>query len=303
MNVIVTGLPYFASKIAKGLATFDRQNRYRYIDIYGGMTGKLRYVVHLLRGELLYLIGGDNRCGVSLFLALMLGKRIVMHWVGTDVLVARENLRSGKTNNFLLKNSSHLCETEWIQQELKEIGIDAKVAQIACIEPAPESELGFPVEFSILTYIGQGREDFYGMKKILEVARIFPDIPVRVVGIDSYEKEGGLPANVQLLGWVDNTRQEYQRCVLYLRLAEHDGLSFSVLEALSFGRYVGYSYPVEGAMHIVDHDSLVSFIEGLYDDFLRGALPANEFGRNVVLQRHSEDQVYRGLISVFSTAG
>ncbi|GLI36674.1 hypothetical protein KI811_13995 [Geobacter hydrogenophilus] len=299
MNVIITGLPFFANKIANGLSKFNHQDHYKFVNIDGSLVDKFNYIANLVKADLLYIIGGDNKFGFTLFFAFLLRKRIVMHWVGTDVLVARENFQAGKSSQFLVKYSRHLCEAGWIQQELREIGIDAKVAQIACIELAPESELSFPNEFSILTYIGRGREDFYGMKKIIEIARTFPDIAIRVIGIDSYWSEEELPANIQLVGWVDDTREEFLRCVVYLRLTEHDGLSFSVLEALSFGRYVGYSYEVEGVRQVTDHASLVNFIKEHLNNFRRGALAINELGRNAIQQYHGEYKVYSGLISEF----
>ena len=92
-------------------------------------------------------------------------------------------------------------------------------------------------------------------------------------------------------------REEYRNCVLYLRLPEHDGLSFSVLEALSHGRYVGYSHRLPNTYFIDSFARLKDVVRDLYDAFKRGGLGVNHPGAEYVRSQHNRHVVLGGLAS------
>ena len=116
--------------------------------------------------------------------------------------------------------------------------------------------------------MAKGREEFYGIEKLLRLASDFPDIEIKIVGISEYYKSA--PANVKFLGWVENMDEQYQNCVLYLRMPEHDGLAFSVLEALANGRYVGYSYEFDNVFFIKNYTELSRVVKGIKNSFELG---------------------------------
>ena len=213
-----------------------------------------------------------------------------MHWVGTDVINAKMAFEHQLAISSYVINSTHYCEVDWIQHELSEIGINAEIVSIASVDSCKfDTVLPLPENFSVLSYIGKGREKFYGIDLLIKLAEAMPDIPIKIVGISEYSEY--LPANIELLGWVDDMDKAYRDCVLYLRLAEHDGLAFSVLEALSHARYVGYSYPYPGATHVNNICGLISMVAVLRSQFDNRKLKINEAGRFETSVKHSAHRV------------
>lgn len=243
----------------------------------------------MAKADVVYLIGGTLAGSRLLDLALLTRTAVVMHWVGTDVTVAIEDLRRHAARTRYIERATHFCEVPWIQEELRRIGIEARIVQIAALDcPAPDG-LRLPAAFSILSYVREGLEDFYGMDRLVRLARDLPDVEIRIAGIS--RSAAPLPPNVKLLGWMENMAEQYAGCVLFLRLPEHDGLSFSVLEALAAGRYVGYSCRWEGTTHIDSYGGLRGFVQGLYSDFGRGTLGVNRAGVEYVRRHFDRDDV------------
>ena len=278
MKTLVIGIPYFAQKVAENLADIDRRNTYIALDPSGKRADKIRFLLHLPLADIIYLIGAYTSCGGSLKSALFFKKKIVMHWVGTDVLMAHQAFQNNTIDYGLIKHAKHLCEVSWIQEELAQIGIYAEIVQIAGFENKVPAPAPLPEKFSILTYIGKtkGRAEFYGIKHLIQIAKDFPDIEIKIVGNAEYDQP--LPPNIKLLGWVTDMESQYKGCILCLRLAEHDGLSFSVLEALMHGRYVGYSQNYEAAYFVPTYEDIKNLVSELYLSHQAGTLKENREG-------------------------
>lgn len=298
MKVILVGLPYFANKISRNLTAVDKKNKYLAIDASAGVWQKVHYVWHILSAKVLYQVGGSHIGGGTLRLAMLLNKKIVMHWVGTDVILAQMAYKTGAVDVDLIQKTKHLCEVNWIQQELLEVGIQAEIAQIACFEDELPAPPRLPEKFLILSYMGKSREKFYGIDKLIELAQSFPDIPIRIAGISGYSEP--LPPNIHLLGWVKDMATEYHNCVLYLRLPEHDGLAFSVLEALSYGRYVGYAYAFPGTSKTPDRNELHDLVKSLSERHRAGKLDVNYDGYKFISECYSRQKVMRSLAAIIA---
>lgn len=296
MKVVIVGLPYFAKKIAEGISQIDTGNTYVAVDTSSGLLGKMTYVYHILFSEVLYFIGGQNQRGKVLKLAMFLRRRIVMHWVGTDVLNARKAYQEGCIDTELISVARHVCEVDWIKAELQEIGINAEILQIAYFPDDLQLPPPLPQTFSVLFYMGTGREKFYGLDKLIQLAGLFPNIPIRIVGASKCSLP--LPLNVKLLGWVRDMDSEYRNSVLSLRLPEHDGLSFSVLEPLAYGRYVGYVYEFTGTKKVSTLEDIAAYVRDLSTLHAAGALQVNRPGYDFIVRNYSRTKVMRALMDV-----
>ena len=296
MKVVLIGLPYFASKIADNISRIDSKNRYVAIDTSANAWQKIRFLWHMIFAKVIYRIGGSTQRGETLGLAMLFKKKIVMHWVGTDVLVAHKDYKAGMIDADLIRRTKHLCEVNWIQTELLDMGIHAEIAQIACFPDEIPVPPPLPKRFSILSYVVKGREKFYGIDKLIYLAQLFPDVPIRIAGIAEYTTP--LPSNVQFLGWVKDMAKEYSDCVLFLRLSEHDGLAFSVLEALSFGRYVGYKYSFRGTNKTSDMNELRDLVDYLTERHRKGLLEFNNDGYEFISECYSVGTVMRSLTEI-----
>ena len=119
-----------------------------------------------------------------------------------------------------------------------------------------------------VAYVGQaqgyllpGEEDFYGWPTLARLARDLPDVPFLITGHDGTGLDG--PPNVRFLGWVDSLERVLRDASVYVRLTEHDGLAWSVLEALSFCRHVIWTCEFPFCETHRDYDTTLAILRTL----------------------------------------
>lgn len=294
MKILIGGLPYFAKKLVSSLSEFDKENSYSHLERITKPGDRIKTFYKIISADLVYFIDGIIYNNKLMNLALLLKKRIVMHWVGSDVIRAAKDINEHKENVAYFKKIDHYCEVSWIKNELYQIGIDAQTLQIASFDVKDTETPELPPEFSILSYVRKNLEEFYGFDKIIQLAADFPDIKIKIAGLDSYKEP--IPKNIELLGWIKNMDEQYQNCVLFLRLPKHDGLAFSVLEALACGRYVGYSCQFDNTVYIDTYETLKKVVENLHSEFKKGSLTPNLKGVKYIREHHNHDEVLRNII-------
>lgn len=298
MQILLMGLPYFSELLRNQLSAYKRDWDFRCLKQDFGRLRNIRTSWAIATSDVLYVISGTLGPHAGIRLAQRLGKRIVMHWVGTDVLEAKSALDTGSIDKRYIEGVVHCCEVPWIQEELKAIGIEARVLPLAAI-PADESPLPERSTVSVLGYVGKGREAFYGLPRLIMLAEAFPEIPFRVAGIETSNVR--LPHNISLLGWVEDMSVEYHRATHYLRLPDHDGLAFSVLEALRWGCEVGYTYPFPGTCLIKNDEDAKKLLREAGGGLEEGKWIPNLAGKNFVNQYYNTEKVLGGLIRVLKS--
>jgi hypothetical protein len=148
----------------------------------------------------------------------------------------------------------------------------------------------------LLTYLPEGRADFYGGDTIRHLAAALPEVRVLVTGARSLPWSA---PNVRCLGWVEQMAPLYAQAHVLVRLPRHDGLAFMVQEALAFGRHVLWTYPFPGAVQAADADDAVLLARELYGRHLQSGLPLNEAGATHVRQRFNRDRIRADLLAGF----
>jgi len=192
-------------------------------------------IVHYLGGyhhPLIYLI------------PKFLGKRVIVHWIGTDALYATTNRAITPTN--LLRRVAHrvvdlhLAVFEPLANELESLGINAVVVPLIPNMASSPIEMTWPSENTILVYLPEGREEFYGGSVVFRLAEELTNLRFLMLS-NSGE---GMPKlqNTEFLGRVDDLATVWKRVKVYLRLTKHDGLAHMVIEALARGKHVVWSY-------------------------------------------------------------
>ena len=186
------------------------------------------------------------------FAQVMRGKKVVFHWIGTDVLGAMrtahrqerqtnpKSLIKGMASSFVKRKFTHWAIASWLQEELSTIGIRSSVVPI--VSPLVEAKpLPMPEQFTVLSYLPDSRPIFYGADIVYQLAELNSD--VRFIIIAARRKMKDLP-NVEVHGWIDHQTMGsiYEESSCLLRLAQHDGLALIVLESLARGRYAIWSY-------------------------------------------------------------
>jgi hypothetical protein len=287
-RIAVVGLPFFGRKVAAELRKAGL--RARFVERgQRSVPATARMLRALAQADLVYGIGVSATRNSPMDLLLRARKRVLIHWVGTDVLHAAEAQRLGRLSPRVARGASHWADAPWLVEELSAIGISAEEhllpTPVALGEPLP-----LPPEFRVLLYFPPHAHAAYDMDGTFEAVRALPDVPFTLVG--GVTPPAQLP-NLCDRGTVsfDGMRSVYAECSVFLRLVHHDGMSHTVLEALSLGRHVLWSYPLSGVRRVTDTASAVQAITQLRSEHEAGTLAWNQAGAAIVRQRYQHQTV------------
>ncbi len=243
MRVLINGLPLFSQRLAKDLQEIDGSNSYIFLDTYNSTLDRLKFLFLTPISDLVISMNGVTDESGSLNWVLRCKKKLVMQWMGTDAKIALERMQSNSLNRKYLEYATHYADAPWLIQEVQQLGVPISLLHfkhLNAVQVAPSYE-----QIRVMSYVPQKRQDFYGLPKILQAAKELPDINFDIYGMSEFD--GQLPSNVVLKGWTDEESfaKGLSDSAIFLRLTEHDGFSISVLEALSHGCEVIWTYPLE----------------------------------------------------------
>lgn len=248
------------------------------------------------RARVIHMVWGGHV--VVSIAARLLGKTLVWHWIGTDVLGLRQ--RKGwvaRLRRWIARRCvrAHLADSPELARELEVSGIHAEVCRL--LPASIESEaMPLPEAFRVLSYWNDERMAFYGGRTILEVARRMPDVEFLIVGATGAGVTA--PGNVRFLGQVSNLDPIYEKTSVFLRLPEHDSLSAMVLEALARGRFVVCNRDFPHCLRAETVDQVWTALRRLAD-----AKAPNHDGAVFVQERFSLDREADGLRRLYARLG
>jgi len=247
----------------------------------------------LARCDLAYSWTGNINPGLFLRAAHALGKeKVIVLWSGSDVLFAAQELKAGRKDPWV-SSRIHWAVSPWLAEEVRALGVACEYVQTSFVAPVTPSPL--PEDFSVLTYAPSlEKRELYGVDRIVEVASKLPSIPFRLVGLEG-ESLPAAPRNLQVFGKV-NLDAFYRNSTVLWRPVRHDGLSFMVLEALSHGLHVLYSYALPGCWQVTTNDGAVRQITRLRDLHASKSLLLNEEGIGIIARDYDREIVRKGLL-------
>lgn len=249
---------------------------------------------HMPNAAAIYQHGGGPFVPPRIMAACRFFNRpIIKHWLGSDVMRANHPLVQAQNATGQI---IHWANAPWLAAELAQAGISAETVSNLGTEgsvlPMP------PGPLTVLTFLPNF--EFYGGADVFALARALPDIRFLVVANDGrgYPHE----PNVEYLGYRGDMREVYERCHVLLRMAEHDGLSRMVCEALAYGRHVVWNYPVVGA-RLATTRPLAAAVLRRFDDELRaGTLAPNLLGHDYIASHESSPAVRAQILYAMSEA-
>jgi hypothetical protein len=265
-RIAVVGLPYFGTRVASSLigAGFDA----RFVPSpRAGLIRNPLAATHLWKADLTYGIGSSIERSSPLDLIARSGRRVLMHWVGSDVLYARRAERRGRVSA-RLRRVAHWADAPWLIRELDPLSLKVQEhplpMPIAVGQPLP-----MPAEPAVLIFLPANPHRAYDVEGTRAVVDGLPEVQFLLVG--GYTMDA---ANVQNLGFVTDMAAVYARSSLFLRLVRHDGLSHSVIEALSYGRQVAWNYELPGVTRVGTAGEAITAVRA----HVEGQLNLNEAG-------------------------
>lgn len=291
-RILIVGLPLFAKRVQSLLQKNDQQNSYVALNTYYNLIHKILVPYYLIRADVVYSINGIIGGSKLLDWAFKLNKKVVMHWVGSDVTTAIKVFKNGEFDQAYIE-AEHLTDASWLKEELKSIGINAKVQYISgySIDSTPKV---LPKKITILSYIPKSRADFYGKNQFFELAKSLPDLKFCIVGSERKDYEDA-PKNIEFKGWVSQMAKEIDQATATIRFVEHDGMSQFVLESLARGRYVLYNYDLDGASLTKNVEDMISEINELKKLSDSNKLTINRKGISMIETNFNPSQVLKEL--------
>jgi hypothetical protein len=291
-RVLILGLPYFGELLAKALAT--RGWRAQYLPHPGrSPRGWAQVVRALVRADILYLVSARAEVGSPLARLLAVRTRpTVVHWVGTDVLIAAEEYAKGRLSPRAVRRPVHWCDAPWLAEELAEIGIAAELVHLP-IPDLPHEAPPLPERFRVLLYLPVDAFDreVFDMETLLRLPKALPEVEFVLIPSPAESLPAPLPSNLKTPGWVTNMDALYREVTAVARLVSHDGLPFTALEAMSRGRYVVYPYELPGVTVASGFEPVRDAIAGLHAAHREGRLRPNEEGMAWVRENFDYDAV------------
>lgn len=198
----------------------------------------IRWTLRLWRDKanIIHFLWGDNHV-LLYIIARLMGKKVVIHWVGTDVL----HVKKKPLIKEIIKRVAnlHLTVSPGLAEELNEMGIKATVVPLTPTY-LPKGDIIWPADKAVHVYLPEGKEVFYGAEDTFNLARQMPNVKFLITA-NSGKGMPQLP-NITYLGWIEDMEIVWSKVRVYLRLTEHDGMPLMVIEALQRGRYVVWSY-------------------------------------------------------------
>lgn len=254
------------------------------IDRYRRYKNIVKLLSSINRSDIFYAIGNTDL--FFLLLAKSLGKPIVRHWIGTDVL-AQLNHNNSLTNRLSNKLiDKHLTTVSWLQAELQSVGIQSEMVAIVSNDISFDL-LSPPRDHRVLVYLDEKRPDFYGAGLTVRLAQHFSNIPFEIIGTrgESFPEL----TNITCHGWV--TPQEmnelYKDISVLLRIPDHDGLSMMVIEALAKGKQVVYRYEFP---HCITADNFKKAARALGAIFSKPPV-LNRKGHEFILKKYHKAKI------------
>lgn len=248
-------------------------------------------IIHILS---LKLNGIEGFVWLAIFLFLkILRKNVILHWMGTDVLTLSPmfGMFASKVVN------QHLAYSTWLVAELKEKNI--KSTWLPIIPPLKELSCNpLPDQFTVLLHLGgsETKIDFYGHKQLEQLIEEFPEIRFLIVGRIA-DKDKINSHNIQYYGLIgyDEMDKIHQMSSVLLRITEHDGLSFMVLEALGRGRYVIWSQKFPHCLYAKKTSEVITHLMKL-----KNINQINSIGHDFIVNNFDNDIWLDRLIEVYA---
>lgn len=243
MLILVNGLPLFAKQIVDDMNDFQSEHRFVFCNTYYKRLDKLKFFLLMPFAGMCISVNGVTDNSTALNWVLLLGKKLILLWSGTDLLLALDRNSKQSISRKYIDYAINATDSNLLSNELNQLQIPHVITHFKWLPIESLQEQKYD-RIRVLSYVAKGKEDFYGWQTIRQAAIDNPLLDFILVGTDG--KDLSLPQNVTCLGWIDKVRltQLYKECAIFLRLPKHDGFSLSVLEAIAYGAEVIWTTPM-----------------------------------------------------------
>ena len=185
---------------------------------------------------------------IRLTLFALSGRPLIRWWVGSDVLNCLRYPAALKYAKYLDRFTAvNVAVAPHLVEELTQVGL--KVTFIPSVLDShryqSQGRPSGPPARGILAYLSPSAGLFYGEEVVRRAIEANPDIQFLIVGENTLGMFSQY-SNAKAYGLVEDMPSVYSHVGCLLRVTAHDGLPRMVLESLLQGKYVIYSWPLDG---------------------------------------------------------
>ncbi len=244
MIVLVNGLPLFSRRLVEDLQSLDKKNRYYFLDTYNSRLQQLFFSCLVPFAGLVISMNGVTNNSGSLNWTLRWKKKLILQWMGTDIIIAIDRLNNRTINRKYIDYAHNFVDAPWMLEEVNGLGVSAKLVPFKYCETGIEPVDKFD-RIQVISYVPQTSQAFYGMEMICQLAKQLPAVLFKIYGVETCDFEA--PENVECIGLVEESefKEALRSTPILVRFTEHDGFSATVIEALSLGLEVLWTFPLE----------------------------------------------------------
>lgn len=191
--------------------------------------------------------------------------KCLIHWVGSDAMIAKEKLTPAQWELLRQPNFVHLIQHERLNQDI----IDQLGETVKLVIPAGKQ---FPVaplpeNFTVFVYYPKHRHDFHYGDVLKEVIEKMPDVRFKLCHLFGEKPDFDFP-NMMWLGNLEGI--EYAKALaqssVVLRLSRHEGNPLTIAEAAIMGRRFVTNFDMEHTVRVPDQptsDEVVAALRSL----------------------------------------
>ena len=150
-----------------------------------------------------------------------------------------------------------------------------------------------PKQHGIITYLPEGKEQFYGIEFVKFIAEKHPELKIYIVG---NENDSLSLKNVKFLGKLSQEEmlKLYDKTTILLRIPKHDGLSLMLLEALIKGKEVIYCYNFPYTKCATTNEE----VDLMLNEIISKPPKLNEEGHQYIIENYNIDVIRKKLQSI-----
>lgn len=299
MRVLITGLPLFSQRLAEDLQAFDPENEYLFYNTYYSKLDLLKFIWKLPKADLVISMNGVTDKSRTLDMVLKFKKKLVLQWMGSDVMYAMERHEKGTISRRYVDYALNYVDASWLKEELYSIHIPSELLPFKFYDQLDEPVLKYN-GIEAVTYISQNRQDFYGMNWVRELARNFPAVPFHVYGAKNEKEE---LTNIKMYGWQDHDtfKSAVKKAPIFLRLTEHDGNAVSIMEAQSFGSEVLTRLPFENSVEVKSEAQLMTAFSSMIAKIEARNYTPNAENIEFVKRNYNKDNVLLNYVNTLKS--
>jgi len=258
----------------------------------------IQKIIFVNEFDIIHFFNGKTKLFHFLSYRFLSHTKIINHFIGTDLyrIINKNWLKKWKLR-LCSKVSQTIAISTLLHKELQELKIPSKIINFINYDIKKINYL-FPNKKKAIAYITSNNKFFFNYHKLYKLAIDFPDTeftwcPYKI------KKDERIPNNVKCIEHISQKFfiKELEKNKVFLRLTIHDGFPNTLLEALSIGRWVIWSFNFNYVSSYCTYSDLKNIF-----NFLINKTNPNIDGEDYILNNFNLNIIREQFLGLYETA-